>query len=165
MKTRTFQEIYDFCRTDDTYRSYFEASATASSPAASTKHKQQKPPLVPNGRSGGFSVWPKSAPLAIFSARAHFPSFLGAAGETCREALRLKASKSTAPVGEARWSPAPGRARDFFSKSKICRRRRALGMELGGLRPSEARFFIPAAGRRVCRAAPHSRKYAAPVRY
>lgn len=26
MKTRTFQEIYDFCRTDDTYRSYFEAS-------------------------------------------------------------------------------------------------------------------------------------------
>lgn len=26
MKTRTFQEIYDFCRTDDTYRSYFDAS-------------------------------------------------------------------------------------------------------------------------------------------
>lgn len=26
MKIRTFQEIYDFCRTDSTYRSYFEAS-------------------------------------------------------------------------------------------------------------------------------------------
>lgn len=25
MKTRTFQEIYDFCRTDDTYRTYFQA--------------------------------------------------------------------------------------------------------------------------------------------
>ena len=25
MKTRTFQEIYDFCRTDSTYRSYFQA--------------------------------------------------------------------------------------------------------------------------------------------
>lgn len=25
MKTRTFQEIYDFCRTDDTYRIYFQA--------------------------------------------------------------------------------------------------------------------------------------------
>ena len=24
MKTRTFQEIYDFCRTDDTYRTYFQ---------------------------------------------------------------------------------------------------------------------------------------------
>ena len=26
MKPRTFQEIYDFCRTDSTYRSYFDAS-------------------------------------------------------------------------------------------------------------------------------------------
>lgn len=26
MRARTFQEIYDFCRTDDTYRSYFEVS-------------------------------------------------------------------------------------------------------------------------------------------
>lgn len=25
MKTRTFQEIYDFCRTDNTYRTYFQA--------------------------------------------------------------------------------------------------------------------------------------------
>lgn len=25
MRTRTFQEIYDFCRTDDTYRAYFQA--------------------------------------------------------------------------------------------------------------------------------------------
>ena len=60
----------------------------------------------------------KSPPAAAFSAKTRFPCAFGAAGETCKETLRRKASESTAHVA-------------------------GFGIPFGGLRPSEPprRFF------------------------
>ena len=108
MRARTFQEIYDFCRTDDTYRSYFEVSDESRITGAKARKYYYGDIRRGQCRVGTFIYCQSMRQLERFLGGARQDHYIHIDPLTCREvSLKDDISPTGPPIS---WYTSGGRA-------------------------------------------------------